>query len=58
MTRLVQFIEQEDGATTVDWIVLTAAVVGLAITAVEAAERGNTQVAGEMLVDIPVDNGD
>ncbi|MEQ9259749.1 MAG: hypothetical protein RIG84_11690 [Roseovarius sp.] len=58
MTRLAQFMKQEDGATTVDWIVLIAAVVGLAITAVEAAERGNTQVAGEMLVDVRVNNGD
>ena len=28
-TRLARFFEKEDGAVTVDWVVLTAAVVGL-----------------------------
>jgi Flp pilus assembly pilin Flp len=35
------FRNDEDGAVTVDWVVLTAAVVGLAIAAYTAIE-GNT----------------
>ena len=29
--RLIKFIASEDGAVTVDWVVLTAAIVGLAL---------------------------
>ena len=36
------FRKDEDGAVTVDWVVLTAAVVGLAIAAYGAIQ-GNTQ---------------
>ena len=43
MTRLLKiFLRREDGAVTVDWVVLTAAVVGLAIAAYGAIQ-GNTQ---------------
>ena len=31
LTRLAQFSKSEDGAVSVDWVVVTAAVVGLAI---------------------------
>lgn len=35
MTKLfVQFINDEDGAVTVDWVVLTAAIVGLGVAVV------------------------
>lgn len=34
------FHSDEDGAVTVDWVVLTAAVVGLAIAAYTAIEEG------------------
>jgi hypothetical protein len=33
LTRLAKFSRSEDGAVTVDWIVVTAAMVGLAIAA-------------------------
>jgi Flp pilus assembly pilin Flp len=36
-----QFEADEDGAVTVDWVVLTAAVVGLGVAAL-AAIRGGT----------------
>ena len=36
------FIRHEDGAVTVDWVVLTAAVVGLAIAAYSAIETNAT----------------
>jgi Flp pilus assembly pilin Flp len=29
MNRIRNFIEHEDGAVTVDWVVLTAAIVGI-----------------------------
>ncbi len=46
------FRADEDGAVTVDWVVLTAAIVGLAI-AVLASVRGGTEslasdIAGEL----------
>lgn len=36
------FRNDEDGAVTVDWVVLTAAVVGLAIAAYTAIETNAT----------------
>lgn len=39
------FRNDEDGAVTVDWVVLTAAVVGLAIAAFSAIDRGATGLA-------------
>lgn len=43
MNRIFKnFRDQEDGAVTVDWVVLTAAVVGLAIAAYTSIEEGAT----------------
>ena len=36
------FRKDEDGAVTVDWVVLTAAVVGLAVAAYTSSETGAT----------------
>ncbi|GAA6176655.1 Flp family type IVb pilin [Sulfitobacter pacificus] len=36
LNKFCTFIRSEDGAVTVDWVVLTAAVVGLAIIAILA----------------------
>lgn len=34
MNKLIsRFFKQEDGAVTVDWVVLTAAIVGLSVSA-------------------------
>ncbi|MEP3639900.1 MAG: hypothetical protein ABJN14_21815 [Paracoccaceae bacterium] len=41
---LNKFRKDEDGAVTVDWVVLTAAVVGLAVAAYSAIEDGATQL--------------
>ncbi len=38
------FRKDEDGAVTVDWVVLTAAVVGLAIAAYSAIETSATDL--------------
>lgn len=42
MTFIKNFRDDEDGAVTVDWVVLTAAVVGLAIAAYTSIEEGAT----------------
>ncbi|WP_195818600.1 Flp family type IVb pilin [Roseobacter sp. MH60115] len=38
------FRKDEDGAVTVDWVVLTAAVVGLAIAAYSSIQTGATDL--------------
>ena len=40
MNFIKNFRKDEDGAVTVDWVVLTAAVVGLAVAAYTAIETG------------------
>ncbi|MEL6167202.1 MAG: hypothetical protein AAFR35_00830 [Pseudomonadota bacterium] len=44
------FSKDEDGAVTVDWVVLTAAIVGLGI-AVLASVRGGTETLGGLISD-------
>ena len=41
------FRNDEDGAVTVDWVVLTAAVVGLAIAAYSSIETGATDLTAK-----------
>jgi Flp pilus assembly pilin Flp len=49
MTTLIKnFVASEDGAVTVDWVVLTAAVVGLALAAVAAVRGGVSTLAGNI----------
>lgn len=43
-----QFIRGTSGAVTVDWVVLTAAVVGLGISAVVSIANGTTQIGGNV----------
>ncbi|WP_425052560.1 hypothetical protein [Psychromarinibacter sp. S121] len=33
MTQIMKFLRDENGAVTVDWVVITAAIVGLCISA-------------------------
>jgi Flp pilus assembly pilin Flp len=40
MKFIKKFRKDEDGAVTVDWVVLTAAVVGLAVAAYSSIEGG------------------
>lgn len=42
MKFIANFRKDEDGAVTVDWVVLTAAVVGLAVAAYQSIEDGAT----------------
>ncbi|MBM1221559.1 hypothetical protein JQU17_11700 [Ponticoccus sp. SC2-23] len=39
------FIRDEDGAVTVDWVVLTAAIVGLGIAVLTSVSNGAEQMA-------------
>ena len=45
---LKRFIAEEDGAATVDWVVGTAAAVGLGVAAVDTVERGITTLSGNI----------
>ena len=43
--HLVTFAANEDGAVTVDWVILTAAVVVLVITATTSLDRMSVRLA-------------
>ena len=42
------FKKDEDGAVTVDWVVLTAAVVGLGVAGVTTVKGGISSLAGKI----------
>lgn len=52
MNFIKNFRKDEDGAVTVDWVVLTAAVVGLAIAAFTSIETSATNLTGQIASDI------
>jgi Flp pilus assembly pilin Flp len=43
---LKTFIADEDGAVTVDWVVLTAAIVGLGIAVIASVREGTETLGG------------
>ena len=45
---LMKFWQSESGAVTVDWVVLTAAVVGLGIAVLTSAGGGTTALADKV----------
>lgn len=47
MKFIKNFRKDEDGAVTVDWVVLTAAVVGLAVAAYTSIETGATRLTNQ-----------
>lgn len=49
------FYADEDGAVTVDWVVLTAAVVGLGIAAVYAVSNGVGDLATKIETGVGTD---
>ncbi|TYB82968.1 Flp family type IVb pilin [Maritimibacter fusiformis] len=54
------FRNDEDGAVTVDWVVLTAAIVGLGIAILTTVQTGTQTLADNIsseLADITVSNG-
>jgi len=44
-TALHRFVKDESGAITVDWVVLTAAVVALGVAAAAAMATGTTELS-------------
>jgi len=42
------FAHDEDGAVTVDWVVLTAAIVGLGIAVLTSVSGGTTSLADKI----------
>ncbi len=45
MHMIKRFLKKEDGAITVDWVVLTAAVVALGVSAGIAMTAGTTSLS-------------
>jgi Flp pilus assembly pilin Flp len=46
------FRSDESGAVTVDWVVLTAAIVGLGMVVMTTVGGGITQLGGEIVTDL------
>ncbi len=60
MNLIKNFRRDEDGAVTVDWVVLTAAIVGLGIAILTTVQTGTQTLADNIsseLADITVSNG-
>ncbi|PRY25098.1 hypothetical protein CLV78_102275 [Aliiruegeria haliotis] len=49
------FRNDEDGAVTVDWVVLTAAIVGLGVAVLTAVEGGIESVTNEITAELSRD---
>ncbi|MBM7068213.1 Flp family type IVb pilin [Actibacterium sp. 188UL27-1] len=45
---VTKFLKDEDGAVTVDWVVLTAAIVGLGIAVVGIMAQGTLTASGSL----------
>ena len=45
MKMFNKFFNDESGAVTVDWVVLTAAIVGLGIAVLTSVSSGTTELA-------------
>ncbi|MBQ0806309.1 MULTISPECIES: hypothetical protein [unclassified Sulfitobacter] len=51
--KFKEFMSKDDGAITVDWVVLCAAVVGLAIALVTSTRDGAVELADRTIVFTP-----
>ncbi|MFG6560282.1 Flp family type IVb pilin [Sulfitobacter sp. 1A15299] len=52
MNFIKNFRKDEDGAVTVDWVVLTAAIVGLAVVAFNTIGENTTALTNQIAGDI------
>ena len=50
--KIANFARSEEGAVTVDWVVLTAAVVGLGVAGVTTVKSGVSTLAGTISTDV------
>ncbi len=48
MVNLVKFLKSEDGAVTVDWVVLTAAIIGFGLVVITLVAGGATDVSSSL----------
>jgi Flp pilus assembly pilin Flp len=58
LNRIKKFFRKEDGAVTVDWVVITAAVVllaGVAITSLQTASGGLGNNVGDYMTNTVVE---
>lgn len=56
-----KFLSKDDGAVTVDWVVLTAAITGLGLTGIGAVQEGVDNLARAVETGVstaPVSSGD
>ena len=59
--KIEEFLEEDEGAVTVDWVVMTAAVVGIGTAAVSTVQDGIEALASDISSAIStktVNNGD
>ncbi|MEQ8368584.1 MAG: hypothetical protein RIB61_17945 [Roseicyclus sp.] len=61
MTNMIKnFVQSESGAVTVDWVVLTAALVGLGLAVMAVVSGGIEDLSGEIQASLvtadPADN--
>ncbi|NRB00306.1 MAG: hypothetical protein HRU32_10865 [Rhodobacteraceae bacterium] len=50
--KLFDFIKNEDGAVTVDWVVLTAAIVGLGVAVITSVGGGVETLSSRISTDV------
>ncbi len=51
-TVLTAFCREEDGAVTVDWVVLTASIVGLGLAVLTAINGGLTTAMATLIANL------
>lgn len=49
LNTLKKVIDDEDGAVTVDWVVLTATIVGLTVMAATTLSNGTLNLTGSLV---------
>jgi Flp pilus assembly pilin Flp len=52
MTKFFNFAKDESGAVTVDWVVLTAAIVGLGIAVLATVSGGVNTLSADIAGDL------
>ena len=52
MTKFINFIRDEDGAVTVDWVVLTAAIVALGLVVGTSVRNGAVTLGNDVGADL------
>lgn len=60
MKQLLSFAKAEDGAITVDWVVLSAAVIGLGMVVlipIAFSTESSTQLVADQIANQPVGYG-